>query len=298
MDRVSEAVALVQRRLGHWEQAITGLRRTIELDPRYHDAYENLAGTYRWLRRFPETLATVDQLLAWEPNDLIALGRKAAALWAMGDLRAVEPLLTNPGFDSYDRGVQALFQGRYATAIQIFSAPPPSNLAPHPSTSERELFLGLSQRRAGDIAAARVTYQKAVQDFQRDLEKVVPGSWHEAWLRTCLGRAYAGMGEAASAIAEGEKAIAIDPASKNPVDGPVWEEKMANIYALLGDADHAIPILQRLLRTTYAGAITPALLRLDPVWDQIRNDSRFQELAAEGKPIPEEGIAVRRNQSR
>src|SRR5262245_40917445 len=84
----------------------------------------------------------------------------------------------------------------------------------------------------------------------------------------------------------------INPASKNPVDGPGWEEKMANIYALLGDADHAIPILKRLLQTTYAGAITPALLRLDPVWDQIRNDPRFQELAAEGKPIPEKAIAV------
>jgi len=289
---VIEAAALVQRRLGHWEEAITGLRRTIELDPRYHDAYENLAGTYRWLRHFPETLATVDQLLAWEPNDPIALGRKAAALWAMGDLQAVEPLLTNPGFDPYDRGVQALFQRRYATAIEIFSAPPPSNLAPSPSTSERALFLGLSQQRAGDVAAARATCQKAVQDFQRELEKVVPGSWAEAWLRTCLGRAYAGLGEAASAIAEGEKAIAIDPTSKNAVDGPVREEKMANIYALLGDADHAIPILKRLLQTTYAGAITPALLRLDPIWDRIRNDPRFQELAAEGKPILEKSIAV------
>ena len=289
---VIEAIALVQRRLGHWEEAITGLRRTIELDPRYHDAYENLAGTYRWLRRFPETLATVDQLLAWEPNDLIALGRKAAALWAMGDLQAVEPLLTNPGFDSYDRGVHALFQRRYAKAIEIFSAPPPSNLAPSPSTNERELFLGLSQQRVGDIPAARATYQKAAQDFQSELEKVDPGSWAEAWLRTCLGRAYAGFGEAALAIAEGQKAMDIDPASKNPVDGPVWEEKMANIYALLGDADRAIPVIKRLLRTTYAGAITPALLRLDPVWDQIRNDPRFQELAAEAKPFSERTIAV------
>src|SRR5262245_14059575 len=245
---VIEAIALVQRRLGHWDEAITGLRHTIELDPRYHDAYENLAGTYRWLRRFPEALTTVDQLLAWEPNDLIALGRKAAALWAMGDLQAVEPLLTNPGFDSYDRGVHALLQRRYATAIEIFSAPPPSNLAPSPSTSERQLFLGLSQQRAGDIPAARATYQKAAQDFQSELEKVVPGSWQEAWLHSCLGRAYASLGEANSAIAEGQKAMDIDPASKNPVDGPVWEEKMANIYALLGDADHAIPVLKRLLQ--------------------------------------------------
>ena len=75
--------------------------------------------------------------------------------------------------------------------------------------------------------------------------------------------------------------MAIHPSSKDPVEGPDEEETMADIYALLGDADHAIPILKRLLQIPYAHAITPALLRLDPVWDQIRNDPRFQELAAE-----------------
>jgi hypothetical protein len=58
---------------------------------------------------------------------------------------------------------------------------------------------------------------------------------------------------------------------------------MADIYALLGDADHAIPILKRLLQTP-PYPITPALLRLDPVWDQIRNDPRFQKLAASPAP--------------
>ena len=78
--------------------------------------------------------------------------------------------------------------------------------------------------------------------------------------------------------------MAMYPTSKHPWNGPQIEENMARIYALLGDADHAIPILKRLLQIPYSGAITPALLRLHPVWDQIRNDPRFQELAAEKKP--------------
>jgi TolB-like protein/class 3 adenylate cyclase len=273
---VITAVALIQRRLGHWDEAIGAFRRIVELDPRYNDAYNNLAQTYRWLRRFPEAVATADRLLAWEPADPIALGLKASSLWWMGDLQAVEPLLANPGFDPHDRGVQALFQRRYAAAIEIIS-----------SVRERgdnELLLGLSQQRAGDVAAARATYQRAAQDFQRELEKVEPGSWGEAWLRSALGQAHAGLGEAASAIAEGQKAIALVPTSKDAAEGPAREEKLADIYALLGDADHAIPILKRLLQIPYAGAITPALLRLDPVWDQIRNDPRFQELAGEKKP--------------
>ncbi len=75
--------------------------------------------------------------------------------------------------------------------------------------------------------------------------------------------------------------MATYPTSKDPMEGPAHEENMADIYALLGDADHAIPILKRLLQIPYGFAITPALLRLDPVWDQIRNDPRLQELAAE-----------------
>jgi len=68
------------------------------------------------------------------------------------------------------------------------------------------------------------------------------------------------------------------------LEGPGEEARMAQIYALLGDADHAIPILKRLLQIPGGYTLTPAALRLDPVWDQIRNDPRFQELAAEKKP--------------
>src|SRR5438093_3524979 len=109
-----------------------------------------------------------------------------------------------------------------------------------------------------------------------------------------LGAGYAGVGEAASAIAESQKAMALVPSSKNPEFGPGLESDMARVYAQLGDADHAIPKLKRLLRTSYGGATftTPATLRLDPIWDSIRNDPRFQELAAENAPLPEKSIAV------
>ena len=96
-----------------------------------------------------------------------------------------------------------------------------------------------------------------------------------------LGIAYAWLGDAASAVAEGEKAMAMKATSENPFDGPKGEEFMARIYAILGDADHAVPILERLLKKPYAEPITPGLLRIQPSWDRIRSDPRFQELAAE-----------------
>src|SRR5438874_13475357 len=76
------AIAIIQRRLGRWEEAIGELRHAIELDPRDINAYHTLAMTYWCLRRFPESLATADRILAWEPANQPALFVKAAALWA------------------------------------------------------------------------------------------------------------------------------------------------------------------------------------------------------------------------
>jgi len=278
---VNRAIGVIQRRLGHWDEAIASLRRAVELDPRNVEVSDVLAITYIVVRRFPEALAIADRVLALEPTNTDALWVKALVFWSTGDLKAVEPLLANPGTDPLMRGMQALYERRYAAAIEIFS----KALADKPDDERWKplLFeLGLSQQRAGDVAAARATYQQAAQHFQRQLDKVARDSFKEADLHAYLGQAYAGLGEATSAVAEGQKAMALHPASKDPFEGPGQEETMARIYALLGDADHAIPILKRLLQIPYIA--TPALLRLDPVWDQIRNDPRFQELAAEKKP--------------
>jgi serine/threonine protein kinase/Flp pilus assembly protein TadD len=279
---VIEALAALQRRLGHWDEAVAEQRRAVELDPRNIHACWDLATTYRMLRRFPEALATVDRALAWAQTnrDLGLISMKAEIFLATGDLQAMEPLLANPRLDPTLRALHALFQRRYAEAIEILSKALATETDRNAHNIEK-LLLGLSQQRAGDVAAARATYQDATQDLQRQLEKMPPDSFAAGRTHAFLGEAYAGLGETASAIAEGQKAMAIQPTSKDPVDGPVREETLADIYALLGDGDHAVPILKRLLEIPYGGAITPALLRLDPVWDQIRNDSRFQELASE-----------------
>ena len=260
-----------------------GARRAIELAPRSITAYNQLAVTYAGLRRFPEALAAVDSVLAWEPTDTSTLLQKASILWSMGDLQAVEPLLQNPGISPRVRGLQALLQRRYAEAAQMFSGAVAAETRGRPSR-KLKLLLALSQERAGDIVAAHATYLKAAQDFQHELREV-PDSPAEAGAHAALGRAYAGLGEAALAIAEGRRAMAIGPTSKNPMDGPDFERDMAQIYAQLGDADHAIPIIRRLLHLPFPdvtpGVMTSALLRLDPVWDPIRNDPRFQELLSE-----------------
>ncbi len=279
---VIEALAALQRRLGHWDEAVAEQRRVVELDPRNAHASFSLATTYRCLRRFPEALATVDRALAWTPanRDLGLVSMKADVFLASGDLQAMEPLLANPRLDPTPHAICALFQRRYAAAIEVLSKAL-TNETDRKARNIEKLLLSLSQQRSGDVVAARATYEDAARDFKRQLEKAAPDSFAAGVTHSFLGWAYAGLDEAASAIAEGQKSMALQPTSKDPVEGPVEEEGMARIYALLGDADHAVPILKRLLRIPYGGAITPALLRLDPVWDQIRSDPRFQELASE-----------------
>src|SRR5947208_5828263 len=241
---VITAIALIQRRLGHWDEAIVEMRRAVELDPRNINASRILATTHAAVRRFPEALAAFDRVLAFEPTNRVALGEKVSAFWATGDLKAVEPLVAEPRVDPLLRGLQALFQRRYSTAIEISSKA-------LPNTPEEEkhfaLFrLGLSQQLAGDVAAAHATYRQAAQDLQRALEKVAPGTFQEAELRASLGVTYAVLGEAASAVSEGQKAMALDPTSKYLRSAGRCRSRNSHSQAAIADT---------LSRRDYSGAV-------------------------------------------
>src|SRR5207245_5531928 len=148
---VIEAMASLQRRLGHWDEAVAEQRRSVELDPRNVHASFSLATTYRMLRRFPEALATVDRALAWVPanRDLGLVSMKADLFLATGDLQAIEPLLANPRLDPTPHAIYALFQRRHAAAIEILSKALATE-TDHYARNIEKFLLGLSQQRAGD----------------------------------------------------------------------------------------------------------------------------------------------------
>ena len=150
-----------------------------------------------------------------------ALSTKAEVFLATGNLQAVEaPLLTNPQSGSALACCLPPVPAPLRWATEILSRALPTETDRNARNIEK-LLLGLSQQRAGDVAAARATYQSAAQDIQRRLDKAAPGSFPEAGRMPGWVLAHAGLGEATPAIAEGQKAMAIDPTSKDPVEGPV-----------------------------------------------------------------------------
>jgi tetratricopeptide (TPR) repeat protein len=276
---VLRAIGLIQRRFGHWDEAIAVLRRVVELDPRNIESASILATTYFATRRFSDVLAVADHILGVEPSNPAGIEIKTWCFWAMGKVEAADALLTNPGTSLHLRAHHALIKRHYDESADFLS----KALNDKPLGDERKeilLDLGLAQQRAGDVAASKATYQRAVQEVTQDLSTVTENSAPAAALHSWLGVAYAGLGNAAAAVSEGQKGMALQPTSEDPFEGPEREERMAQIYALLGNADEAIPIIKRLLHISSPTGITPELMRIDPIWDPIRNDLRFQELVA------------------
>jgi tetratricopeptide (TPR) repeat protein len=136
-------------------------------------------------------------------------------------------------------------------------------------------LLGDLQRHAGDSAAATLGYQQARTTLQASLREQPDNAdlvSNLAWAEACLG-------DKNAALADARRAVALLPGSKDAWVGPNYEDNLARIEARFGDKDGAISTLQHLLAISYGlSPVTPALLRLDPDWDNLRGDPRFQKL--------------------
>jgi tetratricopeptide (TPR) repeat protein len=104
-----------------------------------------------------------------------------------------------------------------------------------------------------------------------------------------LSQAYAAMGQKDSALKAAERTITLLPRAKDAVSGPTYEENLAFIQTIFGENSRAIATLTQLLEMpynswVYGSTITPALLRLDPLWDPLHSDPAFQKLCEDKQP--------------
>jgi serine/threonine-protein kinase len=140
----------------------------------------------------------------------------------------------------------------------------------------RKLCLAQAYAAAGDSAKAKALFE----DVRAQLQAALQSSPQSPDLHIALGFAAAGLGMKEEAIAEGKKAVALMPTSLDAFTGPVYFGKLAQIYVRVGANDEAIDILQKLFAMPAGHVVTPSLLKLDPIWDPLREDARFKDLLA------------------
>ncbi|MEY2602913.1 MAG: hypothetical protein QOH31_678 [Verrucomicrobiota bacterium] len=292
--RIPEYLAYLERRRGQWERSESYFNEAERLDPRNAFLLTQHALSYQSLRRFPEALRKLDQVLNITPDDIDTLVFKAATFQAEGDLPRAAALLAplhpnaNQTLALETQVGQAILERRPAPIIarlkEILAKPDP---ALGYLNGELRFWLGWAQEVAGDHAAAQESWKQARSELEPFLRQQ-PENWV---LIGDLALTNMGLGDKTAAFAFVEKAIAVNPIEKDPMDGPGSIEILARVTARMEEPDRAISALQKLLSTPYESPLnaanvplTPALLRLDPMFDPLRNDPRFQKLIASPAP--------------
>src|SRR5215831_17074951 len=285
---VPNALALIARREGHWEESIAYFEQALALDPRNVEVLTNAGTTYNWHRQYPAALKLWNRVLDIMPNDPDTMEAKALIYQTEGNLQEAARYLPeiNSQTSRNDAQIwQLRLERNYGKAIRLLQA----ELAEfHYATQEDkgsdQVGLAFIQHIAGDTAGAKVTAEQARNTFERLLREQ-PDNWVYT---ASLANAYALMGEKDLALKLAEHAIVILPRAKSAVRGPAMEENLALIQTMFGENGPAISTLSQLLQTPYESwvwvspiVITPALLRLDPIWDPLRADPAFQKLCEE-----------------
>jgi TolB-like protein/Tfp pilus assembly protein PilF len=288
-------LAFVQRRLGLWQEAEATFKKALELDPRDFQLLGSLGGEfYTYLRRFDDARAAMDRALEISPDSASVRASKAVTFQNEGRLDEAAQELARIPADATDDFVvaprigQAIYERHFDTAISIIERKLSLVPAGQPLDAVTEaalVQLGYCQQWTGREEDARRSFSRAIEAIKPKPDSPVQADANGT--PNTLALAYAGLGEKEKALEQAQRSV--KEYDKDEVNKPWALTTLAQIQARFGDHDAAIAALPHLLEVP--AGLTIANLKLDPFWDPLRNDPRFQKLLQ--SPVAEQKAAAR-----
>jgi tetratricopeptide (TPR) repeat protein len=292
----AQAIGFTLRRVGRWQEALNYGEKARRLLPRSTEVYTDiLGGTKQYLRRYNEAEQDADHAIWLLPSAPDGYILKAQVLAAQGDMSAAKETMREMSrrIEIADAAEFVLPQGlvvwtasaylrlfpeTFTEAFEAFEAGPLERYrGMQPAmVATTHLARALIYEAMGDRQSAHTRYDSAMVHFERIIRSN-PQSAYVSVYHSDLGLAYAGLGRCEEAIREGEEAVRMMPISEDAPVGTALIGNLAEIYVKCGRYEEAIDRIEMWL--SVPSGISVDLLRLDPIWDPIRNNPRFRRLA-------------------
>jgi TolB-like protein/Flp pilus assembly protein TadD len=278
------ALGAIQRRQGRWAESTVNLEKAATLNPKATWPLQNVYFNYQMTRDFVAAEKTLDRALAVEPDSFPIWDLKAKLAYAArGDTgtaaEAVRKFQTMPPevVEPLKRGELefrlAFAQRRFEDALRMLETLPDEVIGKVPGgVAQKYLAIGDLKQRLGDEAAARAALLKAREGAEAQVRLMPDNAIHRIW----LAKALALLGEKEAARAEIGRAMELLPESKDAFNGPDVTQGAAEVFAVLGERDRALALLEHLI--SRPSSVTVQVLKNDPAWDALRGEPRFQAL--------------------
>jgi TolB-like protein len=275
-------IANIQRRKGALKEAAEGYRLSADLDPRAHQTLFNRAEVLLYLRDFEGSERLADHVIELAPDFIDAYLLKASLqIHRTGDVAAARRILatTAERFSRADwRPTGHLWRaGLYRIVDDSLASAERRLVKSMYGLDSGQYFMSKAAMyaRFGQSSRAAVYFDSAATLMDLTVKK--HPEWGNAFGQ--LGFSLAGLQRKAEAVRAAEHGLLTMNEKTDALDGPEWVANLAEIYAMVGDVDHALESLTKVL--SIPSRLSPKWVELDPIWTPLRRDPRFQKLVRE-----------------